>query len=95
MILLGESALGKASAEFMAQYHSERNHHGLDNALICPEPEHAAREGEVHRRESIAGNYFGRNHGACNVVTLRSKLATISIRQGQLKNNHNLHTQKN
>jgi len=41
MILFGESAVRKASAEFMAHYHSERNHQGLANALICPKPEHA------------------------------------------------------
>ena len=30
MILFGESAVRKATAEFMAHYHSERNHQGLD-----------------------------------------------------------------
>ena len=51
----------KATAE-LAHYHSERNHQGLANALICPEPEHAAGEGEVHRRERIGGllNYYYR-----------------------------------
>ena len=62
MILFGESAVRKAAAEFMAHYHSERNHQGLDNALICPEPEHAGGEGEVHRRERLGGllNYYYR-----------------------------------
>ena len=45
----------KATAEFMAHHHSERNHQGLDNALICPGPEHAGAEGEVHRRERLGG----------------------------------------
>ena len=60
MILFGESSVRKATAEFMAHYHSERNHQGLDNALICPEPEHANGEGEVHRRERLGGllNYY-------------------------------------
>jgi choline dehydrogenase-like flavoprotein len=42
--------------------HSERNHQGLDNALICPEPGHAGAEGEVHRRERLGGllNYYYR-----------------------------------
>jgi len=46
----------------MAHYHSERNHQGLDNALIWPEPEHAGQEGEVHRRERLGGllNYYYR-----------------------------------
>jgi putative transposase len=39
MILFGEGAVRKATAEFMVHYHGERNHQGLDNALICPEPE--------------------------------------------------------
>jgi putative transposase len=62
MILLGESGVRKATAEFMAHYHSERNHQGLANVLICPEPEHAAGEGEVHRRERLGGllNYYYR-----------------------------------
>ena len=62
MILFGESAVRKAAAEFMAHYHSERNHQGLDNALICPAPEHAGHEAEVHRREHLGGllNYYYR-----------------------------------
>jgi hypothetical protein len=62
MILFGESAVRKATAEFMAHYDGERNHQGLDNALICPEPEHAGGEGEVHRRERLGGllNYYYR-----------------------------------
>jgi putative transposase len=55
MILFGEGAVRKATPEIMAHYHSERNHQGLDNALICPEPEPAGAEGEVHRRERLGG----------------------------------------
>ena len=46
----------------MAHYHSERNHQGLDNALICPEPEYGRGEGEVHRRQRLGGllNYYYR-----------------------------------
>ena len=39
--LFGEGAVRKATAEFIAHYHTERNHQGLDNALICPDPGHA------------------------------------------------------
>jgi hypothetical protein len=45
----------KATAEFIAHYHTERNHQGLDNALICPDPGHAVIEGKVHRRERLGG----------------------------------------
>jgi hypothetical protein len=37
MILFGEGGVWKAIAEFMAHYHSERNHQGLDNALMPPD----------------------------------------------------------
>ena len=62
MILFGESSVRKVTAEFMAHYHSERNHQGLDNALIRPEHEHADGIGEVHRRERLGGllNYYYR-----------------------------------
>jgi putative transposase len=62
MILFGEGAVRKATAEFMAHYHSERNHQGLDNVLICPEPKHAGTQGAVHRRERLGGllNYYYR-----------------------------------
>src|SRR5215831_17678481 len=60
MVLFGESAVRKATAEFITHYHSERNHQGLGNALICPEPEHAGAQGAVHRRERLGGllNYY-------------------------------------
>ena len=60
MILFGEAAVRKAIAEFIAHYHTERNHQGLDNARICPEPGHAVMEGKVHRRERLGGllNYY-------------------------------------
>ena len=62
MILFGESGVRKATAEFMAHYHNERNHQGLDNALISPEPGHGGAQGEVHRRERLGGllNYYYR-----------------------------------
>jgi hypothetical protein len=43
-------------------YHNERNHQGLDNALICPDPGHAVAVGKVHRRERLGGllNYYYR-----------------------------------
>ena len=62
MILFGEGAVRKATAEFIAHYHTERNHQGLDNARICPDPGHAVMEGKVHRRERLGGllNYYYR-----------------------------------
>jgi transposase InsO family protein len=65
MILFGEGAVRKATAEFITHYHRERNHQGLDNALICPDPAHVGTEGEVHRRERLGGllNYYYRQAG--------------------------------
>jgi transposase InsO family protein len=62
MILFGEGAVRKAIAEFIAHYHSERNHQGVENALLCPSPGHAVFEGRVHRRERLGGllNYYYR-----------------------------------
>jgi hypothetical protein len=46
----------------MAHYHGERNHQGLDNRLIQPEPAHLANTGAVQRRERLGGmlNYYHR-----------------------------------
>jgi transposase InsO family protein len=42
MILLGEESLRTAIHNFVAHEHTERNHQGLANRLISPEPGHAA-----------------------------------------------------
>jgi putative transposase len=36
MIFFGEASLRKATTEFLAQFHGERNHQGLNNQLIEP-----------------------------------------------------------
>jgi hypothetical protein len=43
-------------------YHSERNHQGLANQLISPEPGILANTGEVQRRQNLGGmlNYYYR-----------------------------------
>jgi hypothetical protein len=62
MILFGEDAVRKATAEFLAHYQTERNHQGLEKALLCPDPGHAIIEGKVQRREHLGGllNYYYR-----------------------------------
>jgi transposase InsO family protein len=37
VVLFGEQSLRKATREYAAHYHRERNHQGLDNRLIEPE----------------------------------------------------------
>ena len=62
LILFGESSLRTAVQNFVAHYHSERNHQGLDNRLIQPDPVHLANTGTVQRRERLGGmlNYYHR-----------------------------------
>jgi hypothetical protein len=55
LILFGESSVRRAAAEFTVHYHRERNHQGLDNKLICPDPEYAGEGGEVRQRERLGG----------------------------------------
>src|SRR2546428_3372439 len=40
MIFFGEESLRTAIQNFVAHYHTERNHQGLANELISPEPGH-------------------------------------------------------
>ena len=62
MVLLGERHLRRAISEYMAHYHGERNHQGLENALIAGDPKDAAGTGEVVRRERLGGllNFYYR-----------------------------------
>ncbi|MGH9383320.1 MAG: integrase core domain-containing protein, partial [Vicinamibacterales bacterium] len=61
LLVLGERHLRRAIAEFVAHYHVERNHQGLNNELIEP----AIRlqtHGAVRRRQRMGGmlNYYYR-----------------------------------
>jgi len=62
MIFFGEESLRTAIQNFIAHYHSERNHQGLANQLISPEPGHLGNAGEVQRRGRLGGmlNYYYR-----------------------------------
>jgi len=44
-------------------YHSERNHQGLANRIICPEAGHLGASGAIQRRQRLGGmlNYYYRN----------------------------------
>jgi len=60
MMLLGERHFQRAVAEFVAHYHRERNHQGLENALI--DGPRTVRGGRVHRQQRLGGllNYYSR-----------------------------------
>ena len=55
MIFLGEASLRYTLNQYLAHYHSQRNHQGLDNQLIAPEPEVGGQRGQVRRRERLGG----------------------------------------
>jgi putative transposase len=53
MIFFGESALRRALREFVAHYHGERNHPGIDNRLIEWSP--PSSRGAIECREQLGG----------------------------------------
>jgi transposase InsO family protein len=61
MIPLGERHFRRAVTEFVDHYHWERNHQGLENALIAGTPA-IDTAGRVHRRSRLGGllNYYER-----------------------------------
>lgn len=62
MIFVGEASLRYAIRSYLSHYHGERNHQGLDNQLITPEPEVGLASGPVKRRERLGGllSYYHR-----------------------------------
>src|SRR5256886_14766960 len=55
MIFIGEASLRYAIRSYLSHYHAERNHQGLDNQLITPEPEVGRASGPVKRRKRLGG----------------------------------------
>jgi transposase InsO family protein len=62
MIWFGEDALRQGVREFVAHYHHERNHQGLNDRLIRPEANEFPRSGKIERRRRLGGllNYYYR-----------------------------------
>ena len=62
MLMLGERALSYAIQQYLAHYHHERNHQGLDNQLIAREGGVNCQTGPVVRRERLGGllSYYHR-----------------------------------
>ena len=62
MILFGEESLRTAIHNFVAHYHWERNHQGIGNVLITPDPGIANRDGPIRRQSRLGGmlNYYDR-----------------------------------
>jgi len=54
MIILGEPMLRHLVREYLAHYHAERNHQGLDNAIPFPD-DRLRQTGIVHKAEGLGG----------------------------------------
>src|SRR5216683_521595 len=61
-VLFGEKSLRTAIHNFIAHYHTERNHQGLANRLISPQAAHLGNTGAIQRRQRLGGmlNYYYR-----------------------------------
>jgi transposase InsO family protein len=55
MIFFGERSLRKATREYAAHYHSERNHQGIDNRLIEPGGREASASGSIECVQRLGG----------------------------------------
>jgi putative transposase len=62
LILFGEGSLRKAVHEFVAHYHTERNHQGLGNRIIHPRPSDFQGTQKIERHQRLGGmlNYYYR-----------------------------------
>ena len=62
LIPLGERHFRRALTEYVAHYHYERNHQGIENALIAGTPAANRAVGRIRRRARLGGllNYYDR-----------------------------------
>ena len=63
IIFFGEKSLSRAVRTYVAHYHKERNHQGLDNQVIEPGKEFGHTDGEIECRERLGGllRYYHRS----------------------------------
>lgn len=55
VIFFGERSLRRATREFAAHDHEERNHQGIENRLITPKRPVSDNHGEIHCSERLGG----------------------------------------
>jgi transposase InsO family protein len=55
MIFFGQGSLRRAITDYLAHYHEERNHQGLENRLIRRKPANAANDAAISRRTRLGG----------------------------------------
>jgi transposase InsO family protein len=63
MIFIGQASLRRAVDEYVAHYHRERNHQGLESRLIMATPVATANVVAVQRRSRLGGmlNFYYRH----------------------------------
>ena len=57
MILFGAASLGQVLSNYVAYFHTERNHQGKDNLILFPSPPNRIGKatGKIHTRERLGG----------------------------------------
>ena len=62
MIFFNETQLRNAIREYLAHYHAERNHQGLENQIIDPPDDLGVASGSIVRRQRLGGmlNFYHR-----------------------------------
>ena len=55
MIFVGQASLRRAIGEFVAHYHMERNHQGVENQLLQPRAKPSVQSPQVQRRQRLGG----------------------------------------
>jgi hypothetical protein len=67
LVILGESSLRRALAEYVEHHRHERNHQGLGNVIPAPRLEDriGASDGRIERRRRLGGllNFYYRRAG--------------------------------
>jgi len=63
-VLFGEASLHHVIREYLAHYHVERNHQGIENVIPFPDRRLGAREGKIVKTERLGGllNFYHRPH---------------------------------
>jgi hypothetical protein len=55
LIVFGYAMLRRVLSEYLAHFHAERNHQGVGNVLLFPDPEAGVKEGKILCRERLGG----------------------------------------
>jgi transposase InsO family protein len=70
-VLFGENSLRHVIREYLAHYHAERNHQGIENVIPFPDRRLEAREGTIPKAERLGGllNFYHRRSANCIAIT--------------------------